>query len=179
MEIPLEELMYPIGRFVPAASYNLDNLNSWVGGIKSAPRLLDSSIQNLGEAELNTSYRPGGWNVTQVVHHVADSHMNAYIRFKLALTEEEPTISPYDENLWAELPDVKLVPVNVSVNLLYALHSRWANLLDNIKAEDWTRTYYHPGNKAYMPIWQMINQYSWHGRHHAEQIISLRKRMGW
>ncbi|MNK20208.1 putative metal-dependent hydrolase YfiT [compost metagenome] len=175
----MEDLMYPNGRFVPAVQYSPNNIGSWIGGIRSAPLLFDYCIENLDEAQLNTSYRPGGWSIIQVVHHVADSHMNAYIRLKLALTEEKPMVSPYDENLWAELPDVKIVPVNVSITLLHALHSRWATLLDNLKDEDWTRTYYHPGNKEYMPIWQMTNQYSWHGAHHAEQIISLRKRMGW
>lgn len=179
MENNVEDLMYPIGRFVPAIKYSPDNLASWISGIRSAPLLFDYSIQNLDEAHLNATYRPGGWNIMQVIHHVADSHMNAYIRLKLALTEQAPSISPYDENLWAELPDVTLVPVNVSVTLLYALHNRWATLLEHLKEEDWVRTYYHPANKEYMPIWQMTNQYSWHGMHHAEQIISLRKRMGW
>lgn len=178
-ENTLEELKYPIGRFVPSADYTASKLASWIGGIRSAPLLFDYCIENLDEEQLNMSYRPGGWNIIQVVHHVADSHMNAYIRCKQALTAEQPTISPYDENLWAELPDVKLVPLNVSITLLHALHSRWSTLLDNLKAEDWGRTYYHPENKVYMPIWQMINQYNWHGTHHAEQIISLRKRMGW
>lgn len=179
MENSLEDLMYPIGRFVPASKYSPDNLASWIGGLKSAPLLFDYCIENLDEAQLNTSYRPGGWTIIQVVHHVVDSHMNAYIRSKLALTEEQPRISPYNENLWAELPDVSLVPLNVSVTLLHALHRRWTVLLENVKDEDWERTYYHPGNNEYMPIWQMVNQYNWHGAHHAEQIISLRKRMGW
>lgn len=171
--------MYPIGRFIPAVNYSQNNLDSWIGSIRSVPLLYDYCIENLDEAQLNMPYRPGGWNINQVVHHVADSHMNAYIRLKLALTEEQPAISPYDENLWAELPDVKLVPLNVSVTLLHALHRRWTTLLENLKEEDWTRCYYHPGNKEYMPVWQMTNQYSWHGTHHAEQILLLKKRMGW
>nr|WP_121269552.1 putative metal-dependent hydrolase [Pedobacter schmidteae] len=179
MEDTLEKYKYPIGRFQPAKKYNADSLASWIGGIRSAPLLFDYCIENLDEAQLNTAYRVGGWTIIQVVHHVADSHMNAYIRCKLALTEENPTISPYDENLWAELPDVSVVPLNVSVTLLHALHRRWVTLLEQLKEDDWTRAYYHPINKEYMPIWQMINQYNWHGTHHAEQIISLRKRMGW
>lgn len=178
MKDSIEELMYPIGRFKPAANYDADKLASWIGGIRSAPLLFDYCIENLDEAQLNTPYRPGGWTIIQVVHHVADSHMNAYIRLKLALTENSPSISPYDEKLWAELPDVALVPLNVSVTLLHALHRRWVALLENIKEEDWVKSYYHPGNKEYMPVWQMTNQYNWHGAHHAEQIISLRKRMG-
>ncbi|MDR6782000.1 hypothetical protein ABIE26_001511 [Pedobacter africanus] len=179
MENDLEKLKYPTGRFVAARQYNPDTLASWIGGIRSAPLLFDYCIENLDEAQLNTPYRPGGWNVAQVVHHVADSHMNAYIRLKLALTEDTPTITPYDENAWAEMADVQLVPLNVSVTLLHALHRRWTTLLEHLKEEGWTRTYYHPESKEYMPVWQMTNQYSWHGAHHAEQIISLRKRMGW
>jgi len=175
----LEELRYPIGPFVPSASYNPDQLTTWIAAIRSVPLLFDHCIENLDEAQLNTPYRPGGWNIIQVVHHVADSHMNAYIRLKLALTEQQPTVSPYDENLWAELPDVQLVPLNVSVTLLHALHRRWSTLLEHLTEADWTRTYYHPGNKEYMPIWQMTNQYSWHGHHHARQILALRKHQGW
>jgi len=179
MEKSIENLMYPIGRFVPASQYNEDHIASWIKGIRSAPLLFDHCIENLNEVQLNTPYRVGGWNVIQVVHHVADSHMNAYIRSKLALTEDKPTVSPYDENLWAELPDVNLVPLRVSVTLLQALHTRWVALLEQITDRDWSRTYYHPGNKEYIPLWQMVNQYNWHGMHHAEQIISLRNRMGW
>lgn len=175
----LEELMYPIGRFKPGAKLSADNLESWIGGIRSAPLLFDYCIENLDEEQLNTPYRPGGWNVIQVVHHVADSHMNAYVRLKLALTEESPTISPYEEKLWAELPDVVHVPLNVSITLLHALHRRWSTLLDHLKEEDWQRTYYHPANKAQVPIWEMTQMYAWHGAHHAEQILSLRKRMAW
>ncbi len=178
MNNSLEQLMYPIGRFAPAVTYNPDQLASWIGGIRSAPLLFDYCIENLDEAQLNTPYRPGGWSIIQVVHHVADSHMNAYIRLKLALTEDKPAICPYNEKLWSDLPDVSLVPLNVSVTLLHALHRRWTSLLENLKEEDWARTYYHPGNNEFMPVWQMTNQYNWHGAHHAEQIISLRKRMG-
>lgn len=179
MEDPIENLMYPIGRFVPSADYGADGLASWIGGIRSLPLLLDYCIENLDEAQLNVPYRPGGWNTIQVIHHIADSHMNAYIRLKLALTEDTPSISPYNEKLWAELPDVTQVPLNVSITLLHALHRRWTSLLDNMKEQDWKREYYHPGNKEYLPLWQMTNQYNWHGVHHAEQILSLRKRMGW
>ena len=179
METSLESLMYPIGRFTPADSYNESNLNSWIGGIKTVPRLFDICIENLDESQLKVPYRPEGWNVAQLVHHVADSHMNAYIRLKLALTEDKPSISPYNEKLWAELPDVTHVPLNMSVTLLHALHARWAALLESLVGVDWKRTYYHPENKEYVAIWQMTQHYSWHSAHHAQQIISLRKRMGW
>ena len=171
--------MYPIGRFSPADSYNKSNLSSWIGGIKTVPRLFDICIENLDESQLKLPYRPHGWNITQVIHHVADSHMNAFIRLKLTLTEDGPSISPYNEKLWAELPDVSLVPLNMSVTLLHALHARWATLLENLEEEDWKRTYFHPENKEHVSVWKMTQHYSWHGAHHAQQIISLRKRMGW
>jgi len=175
----IEKHAYPIGRFVPATEYTPQLLNAWISSIKSVPLLLDYCIENLDEAQLNTPYREGGWNTIQVIHHVADSHMNAYIRLKLALTEDKPVIKPYDEQLWAKLPDVTDVPLNVSITLIHALHRRWTSLLLQLTDEQWKREYYHPGDKIYVPLWQMTNLYSWHGKHHAEQILSLRKRMGW
>jgi hypothetical protein len=175
----IEKYSYPVGRFVPAETYNDKLLERWIGSIRSIPLLFDYCIENLDEAQLNTPYRDGGWTIIQVVHHVADSHMNAYMRMKLALTEERPVIKPYDEKLWAELPDVTDVPLNVSVTLIHALHRRWVSLLMQMKEEDWTREYYHPGDQVYVPLWQMTNMYNWHGKHHAEQILSLRTRMGW
>jgi len=136
-------------------------------------------IENLDEAQLDTPYREGGWNPRQVIHHIADSHMNAYIRLKLALTEDNPAVKPYDENLWAELHDVKTVPVNISITLLHALHKRWVAQLLGMSAADWERTYYHPEQKTNVPVWQMTALYAWHGRHHMEQIRGLRERMGW
>jgi hypothetical protein len=179
MENTFEKHSYPIGRFVPAESYTARNLAAWIGSIRSVPLLLDYCIENLDEAQLNVPYREGGWNTIQVIHHVADSHMNAYMRLKLALTEDRPTIKPYEEQLWAELPDVTDVPLNVSITLIHALHRRWVSLLMQLTDEQWLREYYHPGTGTYVPIWQMTNNYSWHGKHHAEQIISLRKRMNW
>jgi len=179
MEDTLEKHSFPIGRFVPAETYTDQSLRAWISSIRSVPTLLDYCIENLDEDQLNVPYREGGWNTIQVIHHVADSHMNAYIRFKLALTEERPTIKPYEEQLWAELPDVFDVPLNVSITLIHALHRRWTSMLMNMKEEDWKREYYHPGSKEYVPLWQFANMYSWHGKHHAEQIVSLRKRMGW
>jgi len=179
MENPYEEYAYPIGRFKPAACYTERDLTSWIGSINSIPLLLDYCIENLDEAQLNMPYRPGGWTIVQVIHHIADSHMNAYIRLKLTLTEDSPVIKPYEEKLWAELADVKEVPVNVSVTLIHALHRRWCALLLQLKEEDWKREYYHPADQRYVPLWQMTNLYSWHGKHHTEQILALRKRMNW
>lgn len=179
MENPYESPSYPIGRYIPAEDFTPGLITKWIGSIQSIPLLLDYCIENLDEAQLNIPYRPGGWTIIQVIHHIADSHMNAYIRLKLALTEDRPVITPYDENLWAVLPDVADVPVNVSITLIHALHRRWSSLLLNMKDEDWTREYFHPGDQQYVPLWQMTSMYSWHGKHHAEQILSLRKRMGW
>ena len=151
----------------------------WIGLIESIPLVLDYCIENLDEAQLNTPYRPGGWTIIQVIHHLADSHMNAYIRLKLALTEDKPVIKPYDENAWAVLPDVSAVPVNVSITLIHALHRRWASMLHLMTAEDWEKGYFHPADQKFVPLWQMTSLYSWHGKHHVEQILSLRKRMGW
>jgi hypothetical protein len=179
MESNNEEHIYPIGRFKPAESYTERNLVSWIGAINSIPLLLDYCIENLDEAQLNTPYRPGGWTIVQVIHHIADSHMNAYIRLKLTLTEDKPVIKPYEEKLWAELADVKEVPVNVSITLIHALHRRWCAVLFQLSEDEWKREYYHPADQLYVPLWQMTNMYSWHGKHHAEQILSLRKRMNW
>lgn len=179
MEDQLEKHSYPIGRLVPAENYTEKSIEPWINSIRSIPLLLDYCIENLDEAQLNTPYRLGGWTIVQVIHHIADSHMNAYIRFKLALTEDKPVIKPYEEQLWAELPDVFDVPVNVSITMVHALHRRWTSLMMAMTDEDWTREYYHPAAKEYVPLWQAANTYSWHGKHHAEQILSLRKRMGW
>ena len=175
----IESHIYPIGRFKPAEFYSKDTLTSWIGSIGSVPLLLDYCIQNLDEAQLNVPYRPGGWSTVQIVHHIADSHINAYTRLKLALTEDNPTIKPYDEKLWAELPDVADVPLNVSITLIHALHRRWTSVLHHLNDTEWDRKYYHPEIQGYTAIWQMTNHYSWHGTHHAEQILALRRRMRW
>lgn len=174
-----ESYRYPIGRFEHATSSTPEQLIAAIGSIRSIPLLLDYCIENLDEAQLNVSYRIGGWNTIQVIHHIADSHMNAYIRMKLALTEDNPIIKPYDEKLWSELADVQAVPLNVSITLIHALHRRWTALMDQLDQDSLQRTYQHPADGQTIPLWQMINMYSWHGRHHAEQILALRKRMGW
>jgi hypothetical protein len=179
MENTLENQTYPTGRFVPATAYTKQDLRSWIESIRTVPLLLDHCIENLNEEQLNTPYREGGWNTNQVIHHVADSHMNAYIRLKLTLTEDRPTIKPYDEKRWAELPDVATVPLNISITLIHALHERWTSTLLQLDDPDWTREYFHPGDGTYVPLWQMTKLYSWHGRHHAEQIRFLKRRMGW
>ncbi|HEY1031713.1 MAG TPA: putative metal-dependent hydrolase [Flavipsychrobacter sp.] len=174
-----EQLRYPIGRFNAPDEHHPEMQREWIAAIEALPNWLDHCIENLDEAQLQTPYRPGGWNSIQVIHHIADSHMNAYIRLKLALTEDSPVIKPYEEKLWAELPDVDIVPVNVSITLLHALHRRWGTTLRNMSPEDWERTYYHPEHERYVPMWEMADLYAWHGRHHMEQIRQLRQRNNW
>lgn len=172
------DLRYPIGQFEPKP-YSEKQKQHWLNDIKFLPQTLENSILNLDEAQQQTPYREGGWTVKQVVHHVADSHINAYCRFKLGLTEDNPTIRPYEEQLWAELSDTHLLPVNVSFTLLYALHTRWYTLLQHIKDGEWERTVYHPASKKTMTLWHLLGMYAWHGLHHTAHITSLRERNGW
>jgi hypothetical protein len=175
----LEQLRYPIGRFEKPESYTAADLKEWITVIEALPGWMDLCVENLDESQLQTPYRPDGWTVIQVVHHVADSHMNAYIRLKLGLTEDNPTIKPYVEAEWAKLADVETVPVNVSNTLLHALHRRWVAVLKNMKDTDWERTVYHPEKERNLTLWELTALYAWHSRHHMEHIRQLRERMGW
>jgi len=179
MEINIEQATYPIGRYQIPDQHMPEMQTEWISAIEALPTWLDPVIENLDEQQLEVPYRPGGWNTRQVIHHLADSHMNGYIRLKLALTEDNPVIKPYDENRWAILPDVEIEPLNISITLLHALHRRWGTLLRNLRDEDWERTYFHPEHERTIPIWEMTDQYAWHGRHHMEQIRGLRTRMNW
>lgn len=173
-----EELKYPIGKYI-AQPFSEKLLGEWLTDIRNLPQHLEHSILNLDEAQLNTAYREGGWTLQQVVHHVADSHINAYTRFKLALTEDNPTIRPYDEVAWAEMNDTKNLPINISVTLLYALHARWYEILRHLSEADLNRTIYHPEHKKEMTLWFLLGMYAWHCRHHTAHVTSLRERMGW
>ena len=178
-----ESLRYPIGREEESDLYSKiygDTLKfELLNDIKMLPVMLEFSIQNLNKEQLDTPYRPGGWTVHQLIHHVADSHMNAYIRFKLALTEDQPIIKTYDEAAWAELPDTKFLPVNISLTLLHALHKRWYEIMNNMTLEEWRRSIYHPGKKRAVTLWELLKSYSWHSLHHTAHITRLRERMGW
>src|SRR5258706_10548591 len=160
-------------------TYSEKQKNDWLNDIKFLPQSLETAILNLDEAQQLTPYREGGWTVKQVVHHVADSHINAYCRFKLGLTEDNPTIRPYEEQLWAELSDTHYLPTNVSITLLYALHTRLYELVKHIKDAEWERTIVHPASKKQMTLWYLMGMYSWHGRHHVAHVTSLRERRGW
>jgi uncharacterized damage-inducible protein DinB len=174
----MSDLRYPIGKFIIAAETNSAQRPELIQQIAEAPANLRAAIKGLSEPQLDTPYRPGGWTVRQVVHHVPDSHLNAYVRFKLALTEEQPTIKPYDEKLWAELHDVRNTPIEVSLQLLEALHKRWVILLQSLKPEDFACTLFHPENGT-MKLDTMLRLYAWHGRHHVAHVTALRARMGW
>lgn len=174
----MEDLRYPIGRYT-AQPFSEKLREEWLIDIQFLPQHLENAVQNLDAAQLDTPYREGGWTVKQVVHHVADSHMNSLIRFKLGLTEDNPTIKPYDENEWVKLADTQNLPVNVSLTLLHALHIRLHELLKNMSRMDLDRTLFHPEHKKEFTLWEFLGLYAWHGRHHTAHITSLRERMGW
>jgi DinB superfamily len=174
----MSDLQYPIGKFHFAGPLTDDQRRSAVNDIATAPANLRLAVNDLSEPQLDTPYRPAGWTLRQVVHHVPDSHMNAYIRFKLALTEDEPTIKPYEQQLWADLPDTKSTPVEVSLTLLDSLHERWVQLLQSFTASDWKRTFRHP-ELGVVSLERNLALYAWHGRHHVAHITELRKRNSW
>jgi hypothetical protein len=173
-----EDLKYPIGRYVPQP-FSEEQKQRWLADLQFLPAELEQAILNLDRHQLDTPYREGGWRVQQLVHHIADSHMNAYVRFKLALTEDNPQIKPYEEALWANLADVDVLPVNISTTLLYALHQRWVAAIKDLADEQWQRTVYHPEHKKEMTLWFLLGMYAWHCRHHVRHITALRERMGW
>jgi len=169
---------YPIGEFSFNGKLSEQEKTKHLDHIEQTPARLRAAVQGLSEKQLDTPYRDGGWTVRQVVHHVPDSHMNAYVRFKLALTEQEPTIRPYMEKPWAELPDGKSAPIELSLALLESLHKRWMLTLRNIKPDEWKRTFRHP-EIGTLNLEKTLALYSWHGRHHVAHVTSLREKMGW
>lgn len=168
---------YPIGRADRRPVLTADERRSAIDALAAAPAGFRAAVRGLTDAQLDTPYRPGGWTVRQLVHHVADSHLNAYTRFKLGLTEDNPTIKPYDQDAWVTLAD-STMPVAVSLDLLDALHARLVALLRAAPPDAFSRTIEHPENGP-MTLDQMLGVYSWHGRHHAAHITTLRERMGW
>ena len=168
----MEDLQYPIGKYIEQP-YSDKQLKEWLLDIQTLPMQVEHAIENLDEAQLNTAYRPGGWTLKQVVHHIADSHMNAYIRFKLGLSEDNPTIKPYDEKAWAEMADTKNLPINISITLLFALHLRMHEILKNIQEQEWKRTVMHPEHNKQMTLWYLLGMYAWHGKHHVAHLGTL------
>lgn len=175
----LEQLRYPIGRFKAPEGLISEQLDQNIADIEALPELLRTAAVVLSNEQLDTPYRDGGWSIRQVVHHVADSHMNAIIRHKLTLTEDNPSIKPYNENLWAELVDYKETPIAVSLDLIKNLHIRWISILKNLSEEDLHKMFYHPESKTTFRLYESIALYAWHGKHHLAHITSLKQSMGW
>ena len=171
------DLRYPIGKKVPVKNPTEAQRREFIDAIAETPARLAAAVAGLTPAQLDTPYRPGGWTVRQVVHHLADSHMNGFVRFKLALTEVEPTIKPYDEARWAELPDAKAA-IEPSLVLLQNLHTRWDILLRALTSADFARKFTHP-EIGRISLDDYLQEYAWHGRHHVAHIMCLRERNGW
>ena len=168
---------YPIGKYEPKP-YSQQQKEQWLNDLKFSPTDLEMAITNLDEFQLDTPYREGGWTVKQLVHHVADSHANAYIRFKLGLTEDNPPVKPYNEKEWALLNDVQTVPINVSLTWLHAMHQRWVASIRDLTDEQWQRTVLHPQHNE-ISLWFLLGMYAWHGKHHTAHITTLREQNNW
>jgi len=179
LEVAVTDLRYPVGKFTPPASISESQRTTLIDDVSRAPAALRAAVAGLTPGQLDTPYRPGGWTVRQVVHHVPDSHINAYVRFKQALSERTPTIKPYDQDVWVTLPDTAATPVDVSLALLDALHARWVTLLRAMRPSDFERGYDHPEYERFVPLSEALASYAWHGRHHVAHITSLRERNGW
>ena len=169
---------FPIGKFKYQGPPDKSQREDLINEIERVPEALRSTVTGLSSSQLDTPYRDGGWTVLQVIHHLSDSHMNAYIRFKFALTEDEPLINAYEEDLWAKLPDNKSTPAEVSLALLESLHRRWVGLLRSMNPEEWKRAFRHP-QYGPMPLEKNLALYAWHGKHHVAHITELKKKMGW
>jgi DinB superfamily len=176
---PDTDLRFPVGQFRAPESITPHHLDEWLCEIEHLPARLRQAISGLTDAQLDTPYRPGGWTVRQVVHHLADSHINAYTRFRLTVTEDSPVVKPYEEALWAELPDAKSAPLDPSLGLLNGLHQRWTWLLRSLKPSDWQKAFRHPEHARALPLDYTAGLYAWHCRHHVAHITRLRERSGW
>jgi hypothetical protein len=179
LEAVTEDLRYPIGQFRYEGEPDQRRREQWIDEIAATPANLRAVVAGLSPHQLDTPYRDKGWTVRQVVHHLPDSHLNAYTRIKLALTEDVPVIKPYEEALWAELPDGRAAPIELSLNLLESLHHRWVLLLRQLNPADFRRRFVHPQHGRPIELQETLALYAWHGRHHVAHIASLRRRMAW
>ncbi|WP_217596667.1 YfiT family bacillithiol transferase [Cohnella sp. GbtcB17] len=175
----MDDLRYPIGKFTYEGDIAPEQRRQWIQEIAALPEMLSEAVRGLNDVQLDTPYREGGWKVRQVVHHIGDSHMNSLTRFKLALTEDRPTIKPYEEQLWAELADSRDLPIGPSLALIAAVHVRWTALLGSLSDEQFAREFYHPGSGETTRLDRCLGMYVWHGKHHTAHIERLRERMGW
>lgn len=178
-ETELEKLKYPTGKFQIPDAYSETQRSVCIKEIELLPSRIKSSVERLSDDQLDTVYRPGGWTIRQVVHHCADSHSNAFIRFKLALTEDSPTVKPYFEARWAELPDSKSAEISSSLKILEGIHIRWIVLLQSLSSEDFEKTFFHPEKNKMVSLNETLAMYAWHGRHHLGHITVLKSRMSW
>ncbi len=174
----MTDLRYPIGKFKMQDGLTEVERRKFMDDIREAPARLRAAVAGLSPQQIDTPYRPAGWTVRQVVHHLPDSHLNAYVRFKLALTEEEPIIKTYDQEQWAELEDARTAPIEMSLALLESLHQRWTLMLRSLQPRELSRTLRHP-ELGVLNLERYLALYAWHGRHHVAHITSLRERMGW
>jgi hypothetical protein len=175
---PSADLKFPIGRYQPPGHIDETLRNEWIAELEALPEKLRKAVAGLSESQLDTPYRPGGWTVRQVVHHLPDSHTNSYIRFRLALTEDTPTIKPYEESKWAELSDARQSPIEPSLDLLNGLHRRFTALLRSLNSDEFAKTFRHPELGEIRLDWT-LGLYAWHSRHHVAHINNLRVREGW
>lgn len=174
----MEKIIYPIGRGNLEETPTPEKVAEWINDIEKVPVQLEDAISGLTEKQLDTPYRDGGWTIRQIVHHICDSNINSYIRFKLAVTEDRPTIKTWEQTEWANLDDSKSLPVDVSIKLLKYLHIRWVHFLKTLSAEDHARTFIHPEGGE-MTVGENVWNYSWHSRHHIAQIVSTIERFSW
>lgn len=175
----LELLRYPIGKFECPEKISEKTLKHWIEELRSFPDKLTNLVSKLDDSQLDTVYRPDGWTVRQVIHHLADSHHHSYIRFKWALTEDKPVIKFYYEHLWAELEDAKYAPIHLSLNHLSAVHAKLVNLLIGMSEQQFKRTFIHPEHQEETSLIENVGKYAWHGNHHYEHINGLIKRENW
>jgi hypothetical protein len=175
----MDDLRYPIGRYEwPSEAVPPAERTRWIQDVAAAPAALRAATAGLSDAQLDTPYRPGGWTVRQVAHHLPDSHVQAFIRFKLALTEDQPTIKAYFEDRWAKLSDSR-GSIEPALSMLGAVHTRWLDLMAGMAAADWSRTFFHPERKVYLRLDATLGLYAWHGKHHVAHVTRLREREGW
>ncbi len=174
----MPDLRYPIGKFSHEGPISDELIAFWIDDVAALPAGMRTAVEGLTDEQLDTPYRPGGWTIRQVVHHVPDSHVNAYVRFKLALTEDHPTIKTYDEKGWASLPDVGITPIETNLKFLELLHEKWVELLRSVSREDFSRPFMHPIN-GITPLDWNLGHYAWHGRHHLAHITSTIERNAW
>jgi len=169
-----DTLRFPIGKYSKPNVISKETLEDWIIDLEQFPDNLSNAVRNLSSEQLNTPYRPGGWTVSQVVHHCADSHLNSFIRFKLALTEDKPTIKPYYEDRWADLPDARDFPIESSLKIIEGVHQRWTHLIKNLSEEDLKKVFIHPEHNKEFTLIETIGLYAWHSNHHLAHITSLK-----